>query len=174
MATNQETGDTAATQATTATTTTTATLATAACISRSHSCCPTVAPGLVHPFKLDFKGSATWAAAGAVNHDSPAAVAVNGDVRGVCPATNATGEVGRAGANCVVIFLHGVGGTGEGWLDFLGKTGHIYLHLLYVSASFLWIYCVCPNISRNYYNNFNSGGLLISVPQESTECNNSD
>jgi hypothetical protein len=26
----------------------------------------------------------------------------------------------RPKAKCVVIFLHGLGGTGEGWLDFLG------------------------------------------------------
>jgi hypothetical protein len=61
----------------------------------------------------------------AADGNLPAALTVNGsnktngidDING---SNSPSGSDVGTKARCVVIFLHGLGGTGEGWLDFLG------------------------------------------------------
>ena len=54
-------------------------------------------------------------ASGDADINSSCVTAANGPSRAVDAPSS-----GQHKAKCVVIFLHGLGGSGEGWLDFLG------------------------------------------------------
>jgi len=59
-----------------------------------------------------------------------------GSVHATKSLQNGDSPGGSARASCVVIFLHGLGGSGEGWLDFLGITKtHLIFRLKYVCIS---------------------------------------
>ncbi len=51
-----------------------------------------------------------------------ASISVNGTEGTVAKKASNGDSSGGEGARRVVIFLHGLGGTGEGWIDFLGTT----------------------------------------------------
>ena len=51
-----------------------------------------------------------------------ASISVNAAERTVARKATDGDSSGGEGARRVVIFLHGLGGTGEGWVDFLGTT----------------------------------------------------